>query len=138
MWRCPKCHRAFTRKNQRHACGVGSRDEVLRDRPAALVALYTSLEKSVRALGSVEVVARERYVLFRSKRVFADLVVMADCLRVALHLGRKVPRPLFFKIAADRKAVTHVAKLRTEEELAVIQPLLREAYDFSLSIPSKA
>lgn len=132
-WLCPKCGRAFTRPNQRHACGTGDRADVLRDRPESLVTLYAELEGFVTKLGAVEVVARERYVLFRSTRIFADLVVMTDCLRVAVHLGRKVKHPLFFKVAADRKHITHVAKVRDMSQLAVLQPLLREAYLFSVA-----
>src|SRR5947207_1509275 len=65
MWSCPKCKRGFTRKNQRHACGTGNRLEVLRGRPDSLVALYSSLESFAKTLGPVELVARDRYVLFR-------------------------------------------------------------------------
>jgi hypothetical protein len=36
----------------------------------------------------VEVVTRNRYALFRTTRIFADLTVMRDALRVAIHLGR--------------------------------------------------
>src|ERR1039458_976062 len=80
MWSCPKCKRRFTRKNQRHVCGTGNRLEVLRGRPDSLVALYSSLESFAKTLGPLEIVARDRYVLFRSDRIFADLVVMTDAL----------------------------------------------------------
>jgi predicted transport protein len=81
----------------------------------------------------VEVVARKRYVLFRSKRIFADLVVMADALRLAIHLSRKADHRLFPKVAADRKQVTHVAKLHDLEEFNGLKPFLREAYEYSVS-----
>lgn len=89
-WTCPQYSTSFTRKNQRHACGTGDRNEVFRDRPDSVVALHGSVESFVKSLGSVETVARERYVLFRSVRIFADLVIMADAVRIAVHLGRRV------------------------------------------------
>jgi Domain of unknown function (DUF5655) len=135
-WSCPRCKRRFARKNQRHACGTGNRLEVLRGRPASLVALYSSLESFARTLGPVEFVARDRYVLFRSSRIFADLVVMTDALRVAVHLNRRVADPIFFKIGVDRKRVSHVAKLRDETSLSILKPYLREAYELSISAPS--
>src|SRR3954471_9088344 len=116
-WVCPKCKRGFTRKNQRHPCATGNRLEVLRGRPESLVRLYSSIESFAKTLGPVELVTRDRYVLFRSRRIFTDLVVMKDCLRVAIHLGRRVENPIFFKIGADRKHVTHVAKLQDEASL---------------------
>ena len=132
-WACPKCKRRFTRKNQRHACGTGDRAEVLRNRPAEIVELYAALETFAKSLGAVEVVARERYVLLRSKRIFADLVVMTDALRLAIHLPREVENKLFIKVVSDRRQVTHVAKLHDLKEFEIMKPFLREAYDFSVS-----
>jgi hypothetical protein len=39
-------NRRFTRKNQRHACGTGERDDVLQGRPAKVVELYEALDAS--------------------------------------------------------------------------------------------
>jgi len=132
-WTCPKCKRRFTRTNQRHACGTGNRAEVLRNRPSELVDLYDALETFAKSLGPVEVVTRERYVLLRSNRIFADLVVMSDALLIAIHLSRKVDHRLFIKIGSDRKHVTHVAKLHTMEDFNAMKPFLRDAYEYSIS-----
>ena len=132
-WACPKCRRRFTRKNQRHACGTGKRADVLRNRPPEIVELYAALETFAKSLGSVEFVTRERYVLLRSNRIFADLVIMPDALRLAIHLSRKVKNKLFIKIGSDRRQVTHVAKLHDLEELEIMKPFLREAYEYSTS-----
>lgn len=132
-WTCPKCSRRFTRKNQRHACGTGDRAGVLRNRPPEVIELYAALERFAKSLGSVEFVTRERYVLLRSNRIFADAVIMSDALRLAIHLPRTAEHKLFMKIASDRKHVTHVAKLRTIEEFESMKPFLREAYEHSIS-----
>src|SRR5437773_808042 len=97
-WVCPNCNRRFIRQNQRHACGTGAGENVLRDRPPALVSLYASIESFTKSCGQVEFVTRERYVLMRSERIFADLVVMRDALRLAIHLPREVTHPLFIKV----------------------------------------
>ena len=133
-WKCPRCQRTFTQKNQRHACGTGERSQVLRQRPEALVQLYGSLEVFANSLGPIELVTRERYVLLRSTRIFADLVVMADALRVAVHLRRKVDHPMFFKVVSAGKKVTLVTKLQTEQQLKALEPYLREAYQVSLGV----
>jgi predicted transport protein len=132
-WTCPKCNRQFTRKNQRHACGTGDRADVLRNRPPEVVKLYAALEKFAKSLGPVEFVTRERYVLLRSNRIFADAVIMSDALRLAIHLPRKAEHKLFMKVGSDRKHVTHVAKLRAVDELESMKPFLREAYEHSIS-----
>jgi hypothetical protein len=132
MWQCPRCQRAFTRQHQRHACGTGRRSEVLAGRSAELVALYVLIESFANSLGPIEIVTRERYVLLRSTRIFADLLMMTDAVRAAIHLGRKIEHPIFFKIGADRKKVTHVAKLRTPEDFTALKPYLREAYEWSV------
>ena len=133
VWTCPKCKRRFTRANQRHACGTGDRAEVLRNRSPEIVGLYEALERFATSLGPVEFVTRERYVLLRSNRIFADAVVMSDCLRLAIHLSRKVDHKLFTRVGADRKRVTHVAKLHDVEEFKAMKPFLREAYQYSIS-----
>jgi hypothetical protein len=131
-WVCPECKRGFVRKNQRHACGTGDRGEVIRNRPEAIVELFASIEAFARSLGPIEIVTRERYVLLRSVRIFADLVIMAEAVRVAVHLPREVVAPIFFKVVVGDRFVTHVAKLRTKEDFAEIAPFLKEAYEFSV------
>jgi len=131
-WKCPKCGRAFAQQNQRHACGTGDRREVLRGRSADIVRLYASVEAFAQSLGPIEIVARERYVLLRTGRIFADLVIMVDAVRIAIHLRRRVTAPIFFKVVSERQKVTHVAKLKTDEDFASVKPYLREAYELSL------
>jgi hypothetical protein len=89
------------------------------------------LEKFVKTLGAVEFVTRERYVLLRTRRIFADLTVMTDALRIVIHLPEKMQHRLFIKIGGDRKQVSHVAKLRTARDLEAMKPFLRKAYEFS-------
>lgn len=132
-WSCPKCRRVFTQVNQRHACGTGSRDEVLRNRPAALVHIYDLIEAYAKTLGSVEIVTRQRYALFRSVRIFADLTVMTSCVRLVVHLRRRVAAPAFSKVVAGEKlAVSHVAKLTTPDDWEAVKSYFEEAYRVSL------
>jgi predicted transport protein len=106
---------------------------LLKNRPPALADLYRKLETTVKGFGDVEVVTRNRYALFRTTRIFADLTVMRDALRVVIHLGRKATGPYFIKIGQSNNRVSHVALVRTAEELRTIIPFLREAYDLAMS-----
>ena len=132
-WTCPRCHRAFRQVNQRHACGVGSAGALLKNRPPALADLYRKLETTVKDFGAVEVVTRDRYALFRTTRIFADLTVMRDALRVVIHLGRKASAPCFIKVGQSGNRVSHVALVRTGEDLGAIAPFLREAFSLAAS-----
>lgn len=131
-WTCPKCGRTFTQVNQRHACGTGDRGDVLRNRPESVVRTYAAIEAFVKSLGDAEIVARERYVLFRSVRIFTDLNIMADAVRAAIHLERKVMDPRFIKVVEGRKKVTHVVMLQSERDVEAIKAYLKEAYEVSL------
>lgn len=131
-WACPRCHRAFRQLNQRHACGVGSSATLLKGRRPALADLYRALETTVRRFGEVEVVTRDRYALFRTTRIFTDLTVTRDALRVVIHLGRRVSAPYIVKAGSSGKRVSHVVLIRTAEDLRTIMPLLREAFDFAV------
>ncbi|HVW29233.1 MAG TPA: DUF5655 domain-containing protein [Polyangiaceae bacterium] len=132
LWTCPKCSRSFTQVNQRHACGTTDGSDILRNRPESVVRTYAAIEAFVKLLGEIEIVARDRYVLFRSVRIFADLNIMADAVRTAIHLERKVEDPRFIKVVEDRKKVTHVVKLRSESDVDAIKAYLKEAYEVSL------
>ncbi|MGB8908562.1 MAG: DUF5655 domain-containing protein [Candidatus Cybelea sp.] len=132
-WACPRCRRSFRAANQRHACGVGSATSILRDRSPELVDLYRQLETSVRRFGDIEVVTRDRYALFRTTRIFADLTVMRDALRVVIHLHRAVRASCFVKIGRSGKRVSHVALVRTAAELRAVTPFLRQAFDLATS-----
>jgi hypothetical protein len=137
-WTCPECSRSFSRKGQRHACGTGDRSQVLRNRPPTVVAVYEAVEAYAKSLGRIEIVARERYVLLRTVRIFADLVIMTDAVRIAVHLKREVKLPMFIKIVHDEKGVTHVAKLKGLEDVPRIKAYLKEAYEYSLAARKKA
>ena len=132
-WACPRCGRTFRQAHQRHACGVGSSATLLKGRPPALADLYGKLEATVRQFGAVEVVTRDRYALFRTTRIFADLTVTRDALRMVVHLGRKVRAPYFIKSGPSGKRISHVVLIRTAEELRRVVPFLREAFELALS-----
>ena len=132
-WACPRCDRSFRQVNQRHACGVGDAATLLKERPPALTKIYRKLETTVRGFGEVEVVTRDRYALFRTTRIFADLTVMKDALRVVIHLDRKADARYFIKIGRSGKRVSHVALVRTAAELGRIVPFLREAFALAVS-----
>lgn len=132
-WVCPRCGRTFRQVNQRHACGVGSGATLLKGRSAALTDLYRKLETTVKSFGEVEVVTRDRYALFRTTRIFADLTVTRDALRVVIHLGRKVSARYFIKSGPSGKRVSHVALVKTAADLRTVMPFLREAFDLAVS-----
>ncbi len=85
------------------------------------------------SFGDVEVVKRNRYALFRKTRIFADLTVTRDALRVVIHLARRAEAPCFTRIGQSGKRVSHVAIVRTAEDLRAITPFLHEAFDLAAS-----
>jgi predicted transport protein len=111
---------------------VGDRTALLRNKPPSLVALYVDLERALSRYRGVEIVTKDRYALFRTTRIFADLVFMRDALRLAIHLSRAVADPRFFKVVhGDTGRVAHVTKLHDRAGLDAILPYLKEAYDFA-------
>src|SRR5205823_11998566 len=132
-WKCPQCRRIFRQVNQRHACGVANPATLLKDRPPELAGLYRKLETTINGFGIVEVVTRNRYALFRTTRIFTDLTVMRDALRVVIHLNRKVRAPYFIKNGPSGNRISHVTLVRTAQDLRTIIPFLREAFDLAMN-----
>lgn len=134
LWTCPKCGRVFRRPKQTHSCDVGSRSTLVADRPEPLVRLYGTLEKTVRSWKGVEIVIAKRCALFRTTRIFADMVFMTDALRLALLLDHQAKDPIFFKsgrMSTNRFA--HVMLIRTAAELRAAMPYLKDAHRFAIS-----
>ena len=129
LWACPLCARRFRRANQPHACGLGTRADLLQGKLPALARLYAALETDMSKWGPHEIFVRERYALFRTTRGFADLVFMRDGLRLALYLSRTVSVPCFFKVGqVSARRIIHVAMLRSLADWRVVRPYLKEAY----------
>jgi hypothetical protein len=125
--------------NQRHSCGTGSTQRLLAGKPPALVRIFRRLAEALRAMGGVEVVAKDRYALFRTTRVIADAVFMKDALRLAIVLGRRVDDPAFFKVqSVGPGRIGHVTKLRTLADLQAVAKYLDEARSFSVEEASRA
>ena len=134
LWKCPRCGRTFRRPKQAHGCGTGNRAEMLRGKSPGLVKLYRSMEKTLKANREVEIVMRGRYALFRTTRIFADLVFMKDALRLAILLSREVDDPIFFKkgrMSSKRFAV--VTLIRDTSQLRAAMPYLKEALQTALA-----
>lgn len=132
LWTCLTCGRAFRRPHQPHACGLGTRDLLLRGKPLPLVKLYRALTRDLAQWGPHEVFIRQRYALFRTTRGFADLVFMKEGLRLAIYLDRLVQAPCFFKVGrSSAHRIIHVAMLRTMTEWRTVRPYLKEAYRFA-------
>ncbi len=134
-WSCPRCHRRFRRVKQRHACGLGDTRTLLKERPPELVDLYQTLESYARSLGGVEVVTRNRYALFRTTRIFMDLTVTRDALRVVIHLARPAAAACFVEVGQSGKRVSHVARIQSAASLREITPFVLEAHSLAAGEP---
>jgi hypothetical protein len=130
-WTCPKCRRRLARKQQQHLCSAGTREKVLKNRREELVELFAALERQVKGIGPVEFIARERYIILRSKHIFADVIILADCLRVVIHLPKMARHPLFTKIIVEGPWVSHTAKIRNAADLEQLQPYLHAAWSYA-------
>lgn len=104
---------------------------MLKNRREEVVALFAALELQAKQLGPVEFVARERYFILRSRHIFADVIMLADSLRVVIHLPKMARHPLFKNISADGQWVSHSAKVRKLAELEQLQPFLRAAWEYA-------
>ena len=83
---------------------MGSAATLLKNRSPGLAKLYRRLETTIKGFGDVEVVTRKRYALFRTARIFADLTVMQDALRLVIHLRPQGRPTVFYQNRAERQA----------------------------------
>ena len=54
-WRCPKCGREFSKKNQFHSCVSVSIDEHFKNKPPKLKEIFDYLRENVKKFGQIRI-----------------------------------------------------------------------------------
>jgi hypothetical protein len=130
FWTCPRCHRKFKNRNQAHACGQFTVEQLLDDKPQEIVELYGRLDDLIRRCGQVVVAPTKTRVLFKVRTVFASVAVSKNWLDVVFVLGRRLKRRRIKKAQEEYPGIVHFLRIEKEEDLdADLTSWLQEAYD---------
>ena len=131
LWRCPRCGRSFTNRNQSHACGRHTLASHFAGKPDAVRALYDAVVRAVKACGPVRVVPEKTRIAFQVRMSFAQVTIKRGWIDGHLVLARRVEAPRFRKIEtiSPRNHVHHFRLSDPRDIDAQFRAWLREAYE---------
>ncbi len=137
LWRCPKCGRRFSNRNQWHSCVSYSIEDHFRGKPTSLKEIFDLLLTKLKRYGPVRIDAVKSSINIAGKRHFAGVNVRKDSLNVGFLMNRELRDERIFRSQSlGGKRFGHVVKLgRIEDVDAQLMGWLKEAY--SLSRPSR-
>ena len=136
MWTCPKCKRAFKRKEQNHSCLLISTDALFAKRPPELKRLYDKLVKIVKGFGEYrEETVLPDVIFFKTKSAFMAVKVKRDHLDVEFFLDHpeNVP-PVSKYLQTSKQRVAHVVPVDRPADInRQLSNWMKESYQLVLT-----
>lgn len=127
---CPKCERPLIKANGWHYCQKVSVADLLKEKPARLVAVFHKLLREVGSWPDVSASATKTCVVFITAKSFLVVKVMKQELDLKFILPEETDEFPIYKKQAYGKKLEHYIRLRDEEDLdGDAVRLLRKAYD---------
>ncbi len=130
-WTCPTCGRRFQRTGQTHVCDTTTVEDHLRDKDAAVVAIFHAFSQAVQDAGPFEYSPIKAQVGFRGrKRIFAGVRLAGRGLEGYLDLPRSVDSSRFRNVSPyTRRLFVHRFVLTSVDQLdAEFIGWIHEAY----------
>ena len=118
LWICPKCGHPFVTKNMNHSCTRHELDDVFRDKPVHVRALFNRFQAMVDERGPTTMITYRDRVGFMVKVRFCGATPKRDHIELAFWFAERDEDPRFSNIETiATNAHVHRAKIRNLEEL---------------------
>jgi hypothetical protein len=118
LWICPKCGNPFVTKNMNHSCTRYELDDVFRDRPAHVRALFDQFRAMVDERGPTTMIVYHDRVGFMVKVRFCGATPKRDHIELAFWFTKRDEDPRFSKIETiATNTHVHRARVRSFDDL---------------------
>src|ERR671913_1941465 len=114
---CPKCDRPLTKENSWHYCKKISIDDLLKNKPSELVAVFDKLMAEVGSWEGVSASATKACIGFITSKTFLVVKVMKNELDLKFVLPKESDEFPIYKKQVYEKKVEHFIRLRDEGDL---------------------
>ena len=112
-WKCPKCGREFSKKNQWHSCVSISIDEHFKNKPPILKKVFNVLQKEVEKFGRIRIDIVQTSINIGGKSHCISLFVLKESLKVDFLLKRRIQSPRFTRVRGPtNNYYTYTLKLK--------------------------
>lgn len=122
FWKCPKCEREFSKKNQFHSCVSISITEHFKNKLPLLETIFNALRKKVEEFGQIRIDAVNTSINFGGKSQFSTLYVLEESIKLDFVLKKRIQSPRMIRVRGPtNNYYTYTIKLKdlsdVDEEL---------------------
>ena len=98
FWKCPKCEREFSKKNQWHSCVSISINKHFMNKPPILEAIFNSLREKVEEFGQIRINAVKTSINIGGKSHFSTLYILGESIKLDFLLKRRIQSPRMIRV----------------------------------------
>ncbi len=131
FWKCPKCEREFSKRNQWHSCVLISINEHFEGKAPLLKKIYNVLQKEVVKFGYIRIDSVKTSINIGGKSHFLSLFVLKESLKIDFILKRRIQNPRFTRVRGPTSHYfTYTLKLKDLTDINdELISWLRESYN---------
>lgn len=136
---CPKCLRPLTKQNSWHYCKRIAIDDLFKEKPQELIAVFNALKKEVMTWNGVSASATKSCVVFIAAKTFLVVKVMKHELDLKFVLPKECDDFPVYKTARYENKSEHFIRLQTIDDLdGDVFRFIRQSYELSASSSEQA
>ena len=130
LWRCPRCRRKFTKRNQAHSCLVHTVAQHFRGKDPRLRRIYELLISRLRRVGGLRIDAVKSSINLVSKYHFGGVSVRKNSLRVGFLSDERIEdERILAALRVGPAKVAHWVRLLSSRDIdAQLLHWLKKAY----------
>lgn len=131
FWKCPKCEREFSKKNQFHSCVSIPITEHFKNKLPLLEAIFNVLREKVEVFGQIRIDAVKTSINFGGKSQFSTLYVLEESIKLDFVLKRRIQSPRMIRVRGPTNDYfTYTLKLKSLSDVNVeLIEWLRESFN---------
>jgi hypothetical protein len=131
FWKCPKCGREFSKKEQFHSCVSISIEDHFKHKSPELRKIFEVIRNKVEKFGIMRIDAVKTSINFGGKSQFCVIFVSQEKLKLEFLLNRRIEDSRFLKVRGPTNnyyTYTIILKNRKDVDDHLIN-WLKESYD---------
>ena len=118
FWKCPKCEREFSKKDQWHSCVSISTNEHFKNKPPILEEIFNSLREKVEEFGQIRIDAVKTSINIGGKSHFSTVYILKNSIKLDFVLNKKIDSPRMIRVRGPtNNYYTYTIKLRELTEI---------------------
>ena len=131
FWKCPKCGREFSKKNQWHSCVLFSVEDHFKNKAQKLKKIFDFVQREIKKFGEIRIDAVKTSINFGGKSHFCVIFVLKNYLKLEFVLNKRIKNSRIIRVRGPtNKLFTYTIRLEKLEDVdEILINWLRESYN---------